>query len=844
MALSLRATLSLRHIQLISSRAIFMRAPYHRMVCPIAKYIQNDRQYTGIQFKPHQTSARYMNTSPATDEDIDEGLVDQNEQSSNYSTKQLTRAFSRFESICTRKDRVSELEFVRIFNALTLAVERLGPPNDRNSDHYSKISAIAGTLLRSCGKSMVSTTEKARELLAGNLWTYIKEKQIPIDISHYNSLIRTLNENNTNFEPKTLLNEINKANLKPDRITYQRLIHQYCLQGNIQEATALLEVMKDSNMELNETVFASLIIGYNKQPTPPSTSEIFDLMRVNGIEPGNKTYSAAIISKAQSSKNNPDAVNQVRDLLKMASDEDVSFTNVQLAELLVALLQLKEKHEVVKDLLFQAEKSLRGPISDRYLILSSLVRVGHHEDAADLYWKQHFSERALETKRVGGYFIESLVHHHDVPVEFIIEQCDRLISEGHHSDPYSDLYFKGASCGNLPAVRASLKKMTEEGRARGPHYWPLIAQAKDEPDMLRTLKSDLNRDFFTSDELVETFSNWVLPKLNGDIKKLLDVNEKELHFDKNIIATAYLDYSIQVNKLEDAMQFLKDTQPGGIIQESDDPEDMADSENDPNRRSSSLNREFPIRRILGRVAETTNNPELVTKAYELCHIPPKSVSVQCLQPLIDVHLKNDDFNGALEKFLRISQEHKKTPCARELMTVCLNNKDPESLQKIMQAVSDIRGQTAALLDLAICCLKVKKLNQAQKILANPSLRIWPEKIYETAKRMATENSLDMLESFVKLTRDIPDVNKDILYDILIKYYARTNQAERALHLWNTMQEDDFEPSRKIMSMIADILEDSGMEVPFHRPPKLDSVLDRVRKSRTRSVRKTVSESKD
>ena len=48
------------------------------------------------------------------------------------------------------------------------------------------------------------------------------------------------------------------------QITYQRLISAYCLQGDIQGATKILEFMKSKDLPVTEGIFNSLITGHGR----------------------------------------------------------------------------------------------------------------------------------------------------------------------------------------------------------------------------------------------------------------------------------------------------------------------------------------------------------------------------------------------------------------------------------------------------------------------------------------------------------------------------------------------------------------------------------------------------
>ena len=52
------------------------------------------------------------------------------------------------------------------------------------------------------------------------------------------------------------------ANVKPNRVTFQNFVWQFCNQGKVNEAIQILEYMTEEKIPINEEVLSSLIYGY------------------------------------------------------------------------------------------------------------------------------------------------------------------------------------------------------------------------------------------------------------------------------------------------------------------------------------------------------------------------------------------------------------------------------------------------------------------------------------------------------------------------------------------------------------------------------------------------------
>lgn len=781
-----------------------------------------------IVAKPQTASIRCLGTSTDMDE-VDKSISRElNERVSIRSLMSgLERALDRFDERSQKAEKVIERDFVRTFDYLTKVVDQLHAMKELDSnDVRVNLSLASAILLRCCGKLMLDTPKQVRELLAGNLWQFLKEKKIPLDISHYNSLLRVLNENGTVFDPQKFLTEIAEANLTPDRVTYQRLIHQYCSQGDVSGATNLLEKMKDLNMELNEMTFASLIMGYGKQENPPTASEMFDLMKSNGVEPGNCSYAATIVCLA-SMLDKPEqatkAAEELEKVHKLVASEDIQFSAHEMTDIFEALNPHKDNPAVAKLFSYLLD-SPQGNINSRSRIYGVLIKLGCFEEVSKLYWMLKPSERAIRTGNVGIFYIRLLATLNNIPIEHVMNEASKFKEVGYNSKVYHYLYYMAAEIGNLNMVRAALQKIGEEETIKCQYYWPLLAQAKDQSEIIDVLKKDLNPKMDTND-LIDTFSQWVWPKFASDTLKLFELNKNELHYDSNLLMASFFNYSVQEDKVADAIKFISEAPEDiiNIVPTENRDEEIPEGDSLMNlSRTVVPERGTLIGRLLNQIAEQTKDSALVMKIYNLCQVPGQKVTSRSSTPIIKVYLANDDFKSALDMFTKIASEHRITPGKSDLIKYCLEKKDADSLQKIMNISTDIHGEANALLDLASCCLQCGKTKQAQKIFASPGFRVNPTRVYETAILLSRNVNINVVENFVHLCRDMYDVNQEKLYQILIDTYDRTSNGKRALDLWNRMQEEEFQPSKKCLSMIARVLEKNNISVPFQKPKGIET----------------------
>lgn len=128
----------------------------------------------------------------------------------------------------------------------------------------SATSSQSLLVIRCCGNLVPEELPEVRTRLVQEIWNTLNKLNIPMDISHYNALLRVYLENEYKFSPTDFLAELEAKGIEPNRVTYQRLIARYCQDGDIEGATRILEFMREKQMAVNENVFNALIVGHSK----------------------------------------------------------------------------------------------------------------------------------------------------------------------------------------------------------------------------------------------------------------------------------------------------------------------------------------------------------------------------------------------------------------------------------------------------------------------------------------------------------------------------------------------------------------------------------------------------
>ncbi|TKC38277.1 hypothetical protein EI555_003206, partial [Monodon monoceros] len=123
-------------------------------------------------------------------------------------------------------------------------------------------------LLRSCGSLLPELKLSERTEFAHRIWDELQKLGTVYDVSHYNALLKVYLQNEYKFSPTDFLEKMEKANIQPNRVTYQRLIAAYCNMGDIEgardmeNAENILTVMKEAGIEPGPDTYLALLNAY------------------------------------------------------------------------------------------------------------------------------------------------------------------------------------------------------------------------------------------------------------------------------------------------------------------------------------------------------------------------------------------------------------------------------------------------------------------------------------------------------------------------------------------------------------------------------------------------------
>lgn len=267
------------------------------------------------------------------------------------------------------------------------------------NDHLTPKESLI--LLKCCGPLMFNKPKNKRIEYANQIWQLLKAKRVPLDVMHYNLLIKTYTENDHQFDPLELINEMKDQNIQPNHRTYEFVVNKYCLDGDLDKVTKILEKMNEEGLSLTAPIFDSLILAYFINKDTNQALETFRMMKESKLEITNTTFKNIIIGYLKNFDNDSNTVDSIRQLI---NENSVKFEITEITEILEQMPKNipTENANQIKKILLDSIKESQGFYNDLSNCCYNLISIGEQEIVKELFFKYFLDEQSK------NYFIKRL----------------------------------------------------------------------------------------------------------------------------------------------------------------------------------------------------------------------------------------------------------------------------------------------------------------------------------------------------------------------------------------------------------------------------------------------------
>ncbi|XP_034111819.1 leucine-rich PPR motif-containing protein, mitochondrial [Drosophila albomicans] len=203
-----------------------------------------------------------------------------------------------------------------------------------------------------------------------------------------------------------------------------------------------------------------------------------------------------------------------------------------------------------------------------------------------------------------------------------------------------------------------------------------------------------------------------------------------------------------------------------------------------------------------------------------------------LGPVLREWLLRGDLDAAIAEFQRLATRYKHTPLQFELLSllVKLSNGHEEELARfpgttkesaqqhlanVTATVTRVHGSVNMNSALLLALAESGTETQLRRLIINPEFRLNHEQLLKNCEHLGQEGAVQTL---LRLARGVRGLQRAIdeqrIYDMLLTQFAKTNNYEGALDLYDRLQADDeLKVSQDFVRNLVQLLQVNNVEIP-------------------------------
>ncbi|CAG4949184.1 unnamed protein product [Colias eurytheme] len=661
-------------------------------------------------------------------------------------TENLEPLLQRLDSEVRRYGRISKKDIDEVF-------DEIRAKNDITSSQSLLV-------IRCCGELVPEELPEQRTLLVQKIWNVLTERGVPMDVSHYNALLRVYLENEHPFSPAKFLEEMEKKGLQPNRVTYQRLMWRYCQEGDVEGATRVLEKMRELNMPVSEPVLNALVMGHAFHGDTDGAKAVLETMSGAGLTPSNRTYTLLACGYAKQGD-----IENVKKVIALAEDKESMLSDRDLLEI-IEHMAVGGHDDKVEEIFPHLHKSI-GYNQEVCHLIYKLLNRGCDSTAKKVMRTMPKSSNVDETMFKGAFYVKHLVKLNR-PADSIIASCKELQEEGLVPRAVYIAAEMSLQLGHAEVAQKLLKELKAEGFELRQHfYWPLLVKKGkegDEEGLLQILRDMTSENITPSGE---TLRDYVIPYLmkkdnpQNVILKLQIANIPVFHGARNLIVEL-----LRLGRIKEAANVALQYQPRGGFSIVAQP------------LTNALSKTKDIDSFVKILHVISNNPQFQAEEESAADVSPVN-----------------DLSGEVGRVIKNAVKYLKEPALNEKL-----------LQSVLEKGLRISVQSAEEIEQYLGNEMTTNISQILSKLTSPDLEYAPL----TSKKMGNNTKLtsEKIESLITKNKEKGN-NITKLQKQLLLAYMDENKNERLDQYLEELKASNFELTMATLTRLYEFYAENG-----------------------------------
>jgi len=416
-----------------------------------------------------------------------------------------------------------------------MIAEIKGSEAEENSPGMFLLASQALLAIRLCGAVLAEEVPESRSKLVSSIWNLLAEKNVTVNINHYNALLRVHLENKHDFNPEDVLLDMKSRGLEPSRETYQCFISRYCQEGNIDGASSTLQTMKQKGFGVNENIFNSLIMGHSEAGDMPRAHGMIKVMKQWSMTPSAESYLTLCCGYGRHGDHAG-----MEKTIGEASNNGVALADGDYLEMVFVLSEAGHKEHVGKILARTRPEAEDFPAMAAHLVVR-LVNAGHDDVAYNVVEVMAANSTEEGKGVVSQAFLGQMVKL-SRPVAKLLWFANDMAEKGIHKGGLDTLVNLAIGHGDVElGVKLTEMLLAEGGRIGEKQFNKMVALSRKQPgedcsNLMACVKLGATCGYITPDMLKKS----VFPK-QSTWPELMIAQLEEAGLDRSVTVTPLLE---------------------------------------------------------------------------------------------------------------------------------------------------------------------------------------------------------------------------------------------------------------------------------------------------------------
>lgn len=195
------------------------------------------------------------------------------------------------------------------------------------------------------------------------------------------------------------------------------------------------------------------------------------------------------------------------------------------------------------------------------------------------------------------------------------------------------------------------------------------------------------------------------------------------------------------------------------------------------------------------------------------------VTSKLMEPMVLVHLVNNDLKSAVETMHSLVTRYQIMPCGSQLMRELIRHDRVDELQGIVDLLKYQKGELNTLIDLSMVLVEGGLHSLAEDIVKTLGPLVTVEFIEQHCKNYTENKQYENMRDLFAISTGLGREQRSCIFDHMLQCYCNDNKIDEIIELWQKRIQEELPISNTFLTHLAMSLsiQRKNTEIPFDVP---------------------------